>query len=408
MPGYEIGNDGNVRRINLEQKKLERIDVSGLEITFQRTCRVPEGQLNSLPAGLGPFPVYKVADFKSGTPKEWHESAYFIPMYPQEAMWMNFARYVQNPKALIVGAGNINAVSGKPFAKSKQKRKGTGLDIKLEKDQNYLVVPPQPWLDGWKAADGKVYQFVAAELGSGETVEGQITGEESVGGLQFIVFDPKDGQKLIHATRPHEYVIGGSFDGFLECAPAGGAYRCCASKSITSMGLGRGGEIEQKIYPDPHGLNVWKKTPSATELVYMVSSEDFKQITGHNPPPTPVTYEKYQELGLPWFELHDKKLKDTKGSDVFGKLKPVSGGIVVNQEPDLIDKFKPKEITKEDIFKKPFIWYGFGSEEKYKNYLKSKPKDDLPQGTDENGAPWMPSPDEYEKYLKFKPKDELP
>lgn len=336
IPGYEM----------LESKKLERIEVSGLEITFQRTCRVPEGQLNSLPAGLGPFPVYKVADFKSGTPKEWHESAYFIPMYPQEAMWMNFARYVQNPKALIVGAGNINAVSGKPFEKEKQKgRKGKGLDVLLENEQNYLVVPPQPWLDGWKAEDGKVYQFVAAELGSGETVEGQITGEESVGGLQFIVFDPKDGKKLIHATRPHEYVVGGSFYALDCCEPASSnaLYRC-ASKSITSMGLGRGGEIEQKIYPDPHGLDVWKKTPSATELVYMVSSEDFKQITGHNPPPTPVTYEKYQELGLPWFELHDKKLKDTKGSVVFGKLKPVSGGIVINQEPDLLDKFKPKSL----------------------------------------------------------------
>ena len=30
---------------------------------FQRTCRVPEGKLNSLPAGLGYFPVFKVSDF---------------------------------------------------------------------------------------------------------------------------------------------------------------------------------------------------------------------------------------------------------------------------------------------------------------------------------------------------------
>lgn len=219
--------------------------------------------------------------------------------------------------------------------------------MRLEKEQNYLVVPPQPWLDGWKAEDGKIYQFVAAEMGSGETVEGQITGEEKIGGLQFLVFDPKEGQKLIHKTRPHEYIIGGCWGGYegtlpghsssiyasdIVCAAAGAiapiAMRSpqAVKKAVTSMGLGRGGEIEQKIYPDPYGIEVWKELPTAVEVIYMVSSEDFKQVTGYDAPPTPVTYEKYQQYGLPWFELHDQKYKDTKGSDIFAKLKPVGEG----------------------------------------------------------------------------------
>lgn len=375
----------------LDQWKHSYLTLGGLGLNFQRTCRVPVGQRNSLPAGLGNFPVYKVQDFRSGCPKEWQEGGYFFPMYRQEAMWINFQRgYHEQPKALIIGAGNINAVTGKPFDPTKDKmgraeggkrgkkgKKGkqkvqtgqAGLDIKLEKEQNYLIVPPQPWLDGWKAEDNKVYQFVAAEMGSGETVEGQITGEEVIGGIQFIVYDPKPGQKLIPTTRPHEYINGGSYAGLgdvdaicfddiccleefspvvkplvpesldMLCANTN-SFRGASSKgpvvrrvsTVRAMGLGRGGEIDQKIYPDPHGLGVWNEKPTVVEVVYMVSSEDFKQITGHPAPPTPVTYEKYQQLGLPWFELHDQKYKDTEGSDIFAKLKPVGEGKAKGEE----------------------------------------------------------------------------
>ncbi len=338
---------------NIIKPRHYSINVGGLGIDFQRTCRVPQGKLNSLPAGLGRFPIYKVGDFSCGAPRDWNREGFFMPMYKQEAMWINFSRRNNSPKALIVGAGNINAITGKPFDPSKARLEGPygrvpridprmcpdegGLDIKLEDKQNYVVVPPQPWLDGWKARDGKVYQFVAAELGSGETVEGQITGEETVGGVQFILYDSKPGVNLIPENTPNTYVSAGGLEGF-HCIEAccGGGLRSAAK----SMGLGRGGEIDQKIYDDFHGRNVWNNNPCAVEVVYIVSSDDFKQITGHNAPATPVTYEEYQKQGLPWFELHDKNYKDTPGSDVFGNLKPVSGGDGPNQE-DLFSKLKP-------------------------------------------------------------------
>ncbi len=321
------------------------IEVAGLRINFQRTCRVPEGKLNSLPAGLGSFPVYRVSDFKSGAPDNWRADGYFMPMYRQEAMWISFARgYMENPKALIVGAGNINAVSGKAFSGKE------GIDVKLEKEQNYLVIPPQPWLDGWKAEDGKIYQFVAAELGSGETIEGQITGEEKIGGIQLIAYNPKPGLNLIPKSRPREYIIAGDWPGdvhypnhpvrlrrmaFAATSEVVGA----SAKSFRIMGLGRGGEINQKVYPDDYGLETWEESPSAVDIVYLISSEDFRQVTGHNAPPTPVTHEQYQKQGLPWFELHDNNLGDSKGSDVFSKLKPVGEG----KSPYLLDKLTPKE-----------------------------------------------------------------
>jgi hypothetical protein len=298
----------------------DSVTVGDVNITLHRTCRVPGSKLNELPASLGHFPIYKVADFKHGVPNGWREDSFFMPMYRQEAMWMSFSSLT--PKALVVGAGNINAISGKPFSNL------GGMDVRLEEKQNYVVVPTQPWLDGFKAEDGKVYQFVAAEMGSGETVEGQITGEETIGGTQFIVYDAS--KSLPSLPSPYAY-----------CEEM--VYSLCATKSFSSvralrsstvsMGLGRGGEINQKIYPDPYGVDVWKKEPSAVERLYFISSDDFKQVTGYNAPSTPVTFEEYKKQGLPWFSMYDKHLGDTPGSNVFGKLKPVG-------EKNLLDKLK--------------------------------------------------------------------
>ncbi len=348
VPGIEDILDDLRRRKNKSGKPQDHIDVGGLRISFQRTVRVPEGQMNSLPAGLGSFPVYKVNDFRDNCPSEWKDDCYFIPMYAQEAMWMNFSYSSSQPRALVVGAGNINAISGKPFKPLKGARRGkkSDLEIALEEEQNYIVAPPQPWLDGWKAEDGKVYQFVAAELGSGETVEGQITGEETIGGLQFIIYAPKRGAIVPPVNRPHEHPVGKSYWGASDLEGCFGNIKYCMSdcmgssrggRDAQSMGLGRGGEIEQKVYPDPYGLDVWEEQPLGVERVYIVSSEDFRAITGFAPPSTPVTREEYERLGYPWFDLWDNYLGDTTGTTDFGKLKPVTDG---QKKDDIFDKLK--------------------------------------------------------------------
>ncbi|MBI4144322.1 hypothetical protein HY486_03680 [Candidatus Woesearchaeota archaeon] len=337
-------------RTVVETKKAEYVSVGDLSIGFQRTVRVPEGRINSLPAGLGRFPLYKVDDFKSGVPKEM-ESGYFMPMYKHEAMWMSFGREQKVPRALLIGAGMINAVSGEKLGE------------KLVK-QNYIVVPPQPWLDGFKAEDGRIYQFVAAELGSGETVEGQITGEEKFGGIQIAVFEPKKGAKLILDETPLEHVIGGILlkegglslgadtsvifgahlqKAYSSCLHAGGGHakllRAC---DVQRMGLGRGGEITQSIYPDPYGVEVWCDSAKEGVTLHLVSSEQFLQITGEQPPESPITIETYQSLGLPWFGLFDEHKGDVKGSAKFGKLKPVSGGKKMVEYLPVVDVPKPE------------------------------------------------------------------
>jgi len=322
-----------------EKYRQSSFKVGEIGVTFNQTLRVPETHLNALPAGLGNFPLYKVTDFRSATPAEWRDDAVFMPVYPQEAMWMRFSQS-DRPQALIVGAGQINAINGKPFDPSKvNKGERSRLEVALDgKNQNYIVVPPQPWLDGWKAEDGKVYQFVAAEMGSGQTVEGQITGEESEGGIQFIVYN---SVKSLPRVAGPGLLGGGVLYGGLESLggmKSIGATRGVMRSAATSMGLGRGGEIEQKIYPDPYGVEVWNNTPAEAVVLYMVSSNDFKQVTGYDAPATPVTEEEYRRRGIPWFKLADGHMADTKGSDVFGKLKPVSSGT-----GNPLDKLKKKE-----------------------------------------------------------------
>lgn len=290
------------------------ISLGPLTITLHRTCRVPrqKGLVNELPASLGNFPVYRVADFRSGVPEDWKDGGHFVPVWEHEALWIGFSR-PPRPVALVVGAGMVNAVTGKRL---EGKPSGS--------PQDYLVVPPQPWLDGFKPMEGEqVFQFVAARLGSGETAEEQILGTAEFGGLQFGLFLPRI--PLIPASRPSEHIIAGLGYKSLVVRTRGGSRR-----TAQSMGLGAGGAIRQKIYPDPYLAgrqvsDVWPDEPSEKAYVYLVHSADFLAITGRQPPPSPINYQTYQEHGLPWFGLPDGTWGDVQGSEAISSLKPVGG-----------------------------------------------------------------------------------
>jgi hypothetical protein len=64
-----------------------------------------------------------------------------------------------------VATGKINAVTGEGWT--------AGLN---RNPQDYLIVPEQPWLDGYCVEKGVVRQFVAMPLGRGYTTEEQLTG----------------------------------------------------------------------------------------------------------------------------------------------------------------------------------------------------------------------------------------
>nr|CAG4714814.1 unnamed protein product [Naegleria fowleri] len=162
-------------------------------ITFHRTLRIPDdGKMYPLPPSLGTFPVKRVDDYIDRVPEAWKkQGGVFIPLYQREAMWLEFMNFnTEYPHALKIAVGKVNALSGETWDE----------EIKQRNVQDYVVTPLQPWLDGINAGDGYIKQFIAMPLGDGYTVEGQVTGEEKVGGCQIVCYAPNHEQRLKQFT----------------------------------------------------------------------------------------------------------------------------------------------------------------------------------------------------------------
>src|SRR4030095_16459145 len=108
--------------------------------------------------------------------------------------------------------------------------------------QNYLVIPTQPWLDGYCVEKGIIRQFVAMPLGEGYTVEEQLTGEDEVGGVQIEVFPMKKAAFDRRCPKVSRLRYGVHED--MAC--------CCSAAPMSEMGLAPGGRMRQEIYEDPY------------------------------------------------------------------------------------------------------------------------------------------------------------
>lgn len=272
-------------------------------VSFHRTLRIPDdGKTYPLPPGLGMFPIFKIEDYSDRVPTLWREQGgVFIPMYQREALWLGFNAAAWKPNAVKVYVGKVNAISGEPY--------NDGLHAGI---QDYVVCPDQPWLDGIKMGHDSVRQFVAMPIGLGYTVEASLTGTEKYGGIQIIVFEPKPG-KFPEKPPEKQEEDSGRFAGTRP-----------SSMAMQPMGLGAGGVMRQKIYPDPYGIDVWDQDNYGSVVVHIVNSTQFFDITGIQPPPTPIDAKTYTEHGLPWFDLYDETKGDVASSELLSKVKTIT------------------------------------------------------------------------------------
>ncbi|MCX5380768.1 hypothetical protein [Streptomyces sp. NBC_00091] len=309
----------------------------GVRIRFIRTLRLPESGTHALPPGLGEFPLRRVEDYPDTVPQEWRaKGGVMLPVYLREAMWLSFGGS-REPAALQVGVGKVCAVSGKRW---------TGRLAR--KPQNYVVLPRQPWLDGINSGDGTVRQFVAVPLGLGATVEGQVTGEETTGGVQLQAF-PLGGKALAawreeqrerearsrpgggaYPAPPGSFAYGaapamppaapGAAPAAPGAAPAPPAARRAAAPA---MGLGVGGAMRQEVYRDDRKVSDWASNPAARVFVHLVTPPEWRRITGEDAPPSPVDRAAYTQAGLPWYDYYDETGTDLPAPDALGQVKPV-------------------------------------------------------------------------------------
>lgn len=272
-------------------------------IEFQRTLRLPDDNREyPLPPGLGAFPLLHVEDYAKTTPVSWQErGGVFLPMYQAEALWIRFIGHY--PCAVKIAAGKINAVSGEPWK------------IELSANpQDYVVIPEQPWLDGFSVRKGVVRQFIAMPLGEGFTAEEQLTGKGDFGGIQLCVYPMKrEKYDELHAPSPHH---------LMRDIPA-----FCRVRE-PSMGLAPGGLMRQEIFKDKYGIDAWETTATARCFVHLANSEQYLAITGHAPPTAPPTAQQYTEAGMPWFDYYAADNQALHGAKKLAGLDSVAAKAV--------------------------------------------------------------------------------
>lgn len=302
-------------------------------VSFQRTLRIPDDSKEyPLPPGLGRFPLRHVDDFKSA-PKSWRKhGGVMLPMHATEATWLNFERdYASYPIAVQVAAGKICAVSGKPWS-----------DKLVRRPQSYLVLPSQPWLDGFRVTPETIRQFVAVPLGSKLTVERQLTGKETWGGLQLQMrpLQPKIYWSKILQSR-FEVVWQRLINPPKPDSNQTIRYNCQldttrgAILEESAMGMGAGGLMRQAVYADPYGPNKWAKESSRC-FVHLCLAEDWERLTGMPPPQPPLTARDYAATGLPWWEFQSSAAKLT-GKTALGSVKSVTALKKKHGGPPLAD-----------------------------------------------------------------------
>lgn len=296
-----------------------------MTINFQRTLRIPDDGTNYfLPPGLGSFPLRHIDDFTDRAPASWVDrGGVVMPMYQSEALWLRFEG--DYPFALKIASGKINAVTGEEWR--------SGLN---REPQDYLVVPEQPWLDGFAVEKGVIRQFVAMPLGAGYSVEEQITGQSEFGGIQVQACPMKASVNFRKKVLPNLPKRLAQLLPDLMPAPKNDyrvprCFRSPGRSMSPDMGLGAGGRMKQEIYEDPNDLDVWDSDNTGRCFVHLCNALVWREITGTNPPPPPVTAKEYKEHGLPWFDFYRDDIAVLKGSK---KLAGVKSVVALSKEKD--------------------------------------------------------------------------
>jgi ubiquitin len=289
-------------------------------------------------------------------------------------MWIRF--HASERFAIKIYVGGVNAVSGEPSTDTEQTRARRYKLLSEHKSiQDYVVTPNQLWLDGIASQDGTVRQFVAMPLGSGYTVEAQITGADLVGGLQVEVVPAKESPPIPRTLyrnpiiakppgTPHFTIEVHSLTGKamafsvsklhtidevksliqdedgippdqqrlvyagrqLEDPRSLGDYKIPPGSVLhlvlrlrgggpvePEMGVAAGGLIKQTVVKDNNDPTIWETDKGTIFNVQILNSAAFEAVTGEAPPTTPVTVKTYAENGYPYYDIFDEKPSGIKG-----------------------------------------------------------------------------------------------
>lgn len=278
-------------------------------------------------------------------------------------MWINFE--ATDPFLIKIYVGGVNAVSGEPRNETQatHRRRAEAVKNNAKDLQDYIVVPNQYWLDGIAVEPGKVRQFVAMQSGDGYSVEAQIMGSDTVGGIQFDVTPTKAFCRRQNNERFFVKTLTGKtitlhcdlditvvevkhkilslegipidqqrliYDGkdlendwtLCDCKITKNAtlylvLRLRGGGPSPPLAIAAGGRIKQRIQEDDYSPLLWASGSTISFNVHLLNSQVFHPVTGKPAPPCPVSMEQYHKLGLPFFNFNEPD------STIFGAFNHV-------------------------------------------------------------------------------------
>lgn len=92
--------------------------------------------------------------------------------------------------------------------------------------------------------------------------------------------------------------------------------------------------MKQKIYADQDSFANWDQSKFSRCFIHLVNSTMWTEITGEQPPQTPIDAKTYTNMGYPWFDVWDENKQSVKSNNVIGNLKTVDELDVEKRKPN--------------------------------------------------------------------------
>jgi len=298
-----------------------------------------------------PRPAFLVEDLKEQLP-HWKKSSpeegvhsFVVPVMPEYGLWLDFNRnrHHTHHVAVLISIQGVNTITGRKsdnFVLEQYRKRCPVHDLPLTCDgycegckykappQNYLASSATPnglfWLDGWRAPDGSVREWVFtenAELGVAKRILGELRTYSL--GIAFVLSrEPKpqparqswrddwDDILIGSACLGSDDIIGSSIELLGDLDEADGAslgfnygetkamasfphngfksekppqkLRVAKSSKVVALGspdrectipdlpkleIKPGAKIRQEIYPDLNDLSFWQDKPAAVFVI---------------------------------------------------------------------------------------------------------------------------------------------
>jgi Holliday junction DNA helicase RuvB subunit len=122
------------------------------------------------------------------------------------------------------------------------------------------------------------------------------------------------------------------------------------SRQPIEMGIGAGGRIKQQIIEDPYGPESWDESAFREVAIHIVNSAVYKQITGLEPPPSPISVAHYQSRGIPWYSDYKEQMPITSPAALFKTILTI-GQIEKGRGVKEVAKSLHREIRPEEVLR---------------------------------------------------------